>query len=307
MSGRDTMILDFRDPNGKPYVICTLISVAVMLAASVIFLIYLVVAAPSEAYVLTTGDEPIGIVYPLVCAAVFVLSLVLLVKDLAKRMKGCPEEEKDARFMRAPASKAGILFSITAFTSLAMVLFSYLIGEEITEDFISNMDTYEIMVSMMCAGPEEEFICRLLMIGLPVTLICLVKGHTNCAKYLFGGFGMSKAALVFLFISSVAFGLLHLGGWSIMKFPDTFISGMLFGYVYIQYGIHASIVMHSSFDLLASFDFFFDGAGTFPVVFMSILGIVLTVRSLLKIRTYIPENMLHEPFEGSLIEMWERD
>ena len=41
--------------------------------------------------------------------------------------------------------------------------------------------------------------------------------------------------------------------------------------------------------------------------FMSILGIVLTVRSLLKIRTYIPENMLHEPFEGSLIEMWEKD
>ena len=306
MSGRDTMILDFRDPNGKPYVICTLISVAVMLAASVISLIYLVIAAPGEANVLTTGDEPIGIVYPLVCAVVFVLSLVLLVKDLAKRMKGCPKGEQDARFMRAPVSKAGILFSITAFTSLAMVLFSHLIGEEITEDFISNMEDYEIMVSMMCAGPEEEFICRLLMIGLPVTLICLAKGHPKCAKYLFGGFGMSKAALVFLFISSVAFGLLHLGGWSIMKFPDTFISGMLFGYVYIQYGIHASIVMHSSFDLLASFDFFIDGAGTFPLVVMSILGIVLTMRSLLKIRTYIPKDMLHEPIEGSLIEMWER-
>ncbi len=296
----------FRDPNGKLYVICTFISVAIMLAASAISLVYLVAKAPDEAYVLTSGEEPMGIAYPLLCAAVFVVCLALTVKDLAKRMKGCPEGERDARFMRAPLSKAGMLFSITATTSLVIILFSDLIGEAITDDFIWKMTDYEMMVSMMCAGPEEEFISRVLIIGLPVTLICLAKGHPRCAKDLLGGFGMSRIALVFLVISSAIFALLHMSGWSIMKFPDTFISGMLFGYVYIQYGVHASIVMHSAFDLLASFDIFFDGAGTAPLILTALLGAVLLVRSLFKFRSYIPENTLHEPFDGNVIEMWGR-
>ena len=100
---------------------------------------------------------------------------------------------------------------------------------------------------------------------------------------------------------------MHLDGWSLMKFPDTFISGMLFGYVYIQYGIHASIVMHSAFDLLATYDMFYDGMGTHPMIVLSVLGAILLVRSLLKFREYIPENNLHEPFDGGLLEMWERD
>ena len=278
-----------------------------MLASSVISIAYLVAEAPGEAYILTSGEEPIGVAFPLFCAAVFVLCLILVVRDLAKRLRDCPRDERDARIMRTTASKAGMLFSVTAFTSLAMVLFSDLIGEGIADDFLGKMTDYEIMVSMMCAGPEEEFLCRVLMIGFPVALICVVKGRQKCAKNMLGGFGMSRTALVFLVISSVAFGLLHLDGWSIMKFPDTFISGMLFGYVYIQYGVHAVIVMHSSFDLLACFDFFIGGAGTVPLIITGALGFVLLIRSLFKFRSYIPENTLHEPFEGNLWEMWERD
>ncbi len=301
------MRTDLRDPDSRIYVACTMISVVIMLAASVISLVYLIAAAPEEAYILTSGDDSLGVAYPLICATVFVVCLVLLVKDLSKRMKDCPKDEKDARFMRAPLSKAGMLFSITAFTSLAIILISELIGEGISEDFLSEMTEYEMMVYMLCAGPEEEFICRVLLIGLPITLVCVLKGHPKCSKDLLGGFGMSRTALAFLVASSVVFGLLHLDGWSIMKFPDTFISGMLFGYVYIQYGVHASIVMHSAFDLLASFDIFIDGAGTVPLLVMFLLGMVLLARSLFKIRSYIPKNNLHKPFEGSLVEMWERD
>ncbi len=301
------MSVDLRDPDNKLYAACTLVSVAVMLAASVISLIYLVAAAPEEAYILTSSDDSLGVAYPLICAAVFVICLALLVRDLSKRMKGCPDDEKDARFMRAPISKAGMLFSITAFTSVAIVLLSDLIGQRITEDFLSELTEYEMMVYMMCAGPEEEFICRVLLIGLPVTLVCLLKGHQKCAKNMLGGFGMSRTALVFLILSSAVFGLMHLDGWSIMKFPDTFISGMLFGYVFIQYGVHATIVMHSAFDLLSCFDVFFDGAGTIPLLVMCVLGAVLAARSLFKMKSYIPKNNLHQPYEGSLREMWERD
>jgi hypothetical protein len=40
---------------------------------------------------------------------------------------------------------------------------------------------------------------------------------------------------------------------------------------------------------------------------MCVLGTVLAARSLFKMRSYVPNNSLNEPFEGSLREMWERD
>ena len=118
---------------------------------------------------------------------------------------------------------------------------------------------------------------------------------------------MSRTALFFLVVFSLVFGLMHLDGWTVMKVPQTFASGMMFGYVFIQYGAHASIVMHSTFDMMASFDYLMAGTGTVPLMFLTVVGLVLLVRSLFKIRSYIPDNNLHEPFEGNLIEMWERD
>ena len=297
---------DLRDPNCKLCVICTYVSVAVILAVSVISLAYFIALAPSEAHTLNEGTDPVGYETPIVCGIVYFVCLALLIRDFLRRMKGGPSEERDTRLMRAPLSKAGILMAITALTTFIVIGVAYLVGEAISESFLSKYSTYAVMALMISAGPEEEFLTRALCIGLPVFIVCLIK-HQGSAKDILGGFGMSKVALVFLVISSVIFGLLHLEGWSIMKFPDTFISGMLFGYVYIQYGIHASIVMHSAFDLLATYDMFYDGMGTYPLIVLSVLGAILLVRSLLKIREYIPENNLHEPFEGGLIEMWERD
>jgi hypothetical protein len=37
-----------------------------MMAASVISLAYLVAAAPGEAYILTSGDDSLGVTYPLI-------------------------------------------------------------------------------------------------------------------------------------------------------------------------------------------------------------------------------------------------
>jgi hypothetical protein len=60
------MSIDLRDPNNKLYVVCTRTSVAIMMAASVISLAYLVAAAPGEAYILTSGDDSLGVTYPLI-------------------------------------------------------------------------------------------------------------------------------------------------------------------------------------------------------------------------------------------------
>lgn len=301
------MRLDLRDPNGKIYVYCTWISVIAILATSVFIFCYLIVMAPSEGHTLSEGESAPGVAWTVICAAIFLVCLALLLKDFVGRLKGCPREECDPRFMRAPLSKAGILMAVTAFTTIVILLFSELIGEGISSDFMNDLPTYQLMAVMLIAGPEEELICRALLIGVPMALICLIARQKGVLKNILGGFGMSRAALVLLIISSVIFGLIHLDGWSIMKFPDTFISGMLFGYVYVQYGIHATIVMHSTFDMLASLDLLMEGAGTVPLIILSILGFVLLLRSLLRIREYIPKNNLNEPFEGGLLQMWERD
>ena len=208
--------------------------------------------------------------------------------------------------MRAPLSKAAVLTAITVLTSLVVIAISWLIGAAMSESFLSRMTNYQLLASMLVAGPLEEGLFRILPIGVPMFIICLVY-HKGSAKDILGGFGMSRAALVLIFISAVIFGIAHLDGWSIMKFPDTFISGILFGYVYVQYGAHTTIFMHSAFDMMVSYDIFFDGLGTVPMIVLSVLGVILLVRSLIDYRKYLPENNLHEPYEGGLLEMWENE
>ncbi len=299
--------MDLRDPNDKLYVCCTLISVILTMAAIVFSIVYLIVLAPIEADTLSEGEYAPGEVMTVVCGAIFILCLWRIIQDYRKRMRDCPPEERDARFMRAPLSKMGILMAITAFTTVSILLFSELIGMGVSGGPSGDMTDYCMIASMMCAGPEEEILCRAILIGVPIMVICAIKGHHGPLKYVLGGFGMSKVALILIIISAFVFGAMHLSDWSFMKFFDTFISGALFGYVYVQYGLHVTIVMHSAFDIMASLDILVDGLGTVPLIIMCILGIILFVRSLLKARSYIPDKVLNEPFDGNHVQMWERD
>ena len=297
---------DLRDPNNNIYVICTIIALAVTTIFTVASLVYFAVYAPSNLHELNEGPEATTVEGFLICLAVFLVCFYLLIRDFVKRMKGCPSEERDARFMRAPLSKAAVLTAITVLTSLVFVAISWLIGAAMSESFLSRMTNYQLLASMLVAGPLEEGLFRILPIGVPMFIICLVY-HKGSAKDILGGFGMSRAALVLIFISAVIFGIAHLDGWSIMKFPDTFISGILFGYAYVQYGAHTTIFMHSAFDMMVSYDIFYDGLGTVLMIVLAVLGVILLVRSLIDYRKYLPGNNLHEPYEGGLLEMWEKD
>lgn len=298
---------DLRDPNDRLYVYCTWALIAVTLAVTVIAVAYFIAYAPSEAYGLSEGEEPVGVALPIICGIVFVVCVYLLVRDLKDRLGNGPEEGRDVRFMRATLSKAGILLGVTTTFSMAFILLTELLGMGMSTDMMDGMNNYAIMASMMMAGPEEEFLCRILLIGIPMVIICAVMGFKGCLKYALGGFGMSRAALVLIVISAVIFALMHLDGWTIMKVPDTLITGLLFGYVFVQYGVHASIVMHSVFDMLACFDIFVDGMGTIPMIAVAVIGIPLVVRSVMKYRDYIPKNNMHESFEGNILQMWGRE
>ena len=297
---------NLRDPDDMLYVVCSAITAALILITSVVGVAYLLINAPSEAHVLDEGEDAVGSGLTVFCGIVFVICLALVIRDYIRLMRGCPPEERRHRYMRSAVGQSGTLFAVTAFFTIVVVGISYLIQAEISEDFIDKMSDYENIASMLIAGPMEEILCRMLLIGLPVAVVCAVKGRWS-AKDIMGGFGMSKVAAVFLFISAMVFGLMHLEGWSFMKFPDTFITGILFGYVFIERGLHVTIFVHSAFDMMSSMEIIFGEVGELPMLVCMALGAVLLVRSVFKAKSYIPENNLHERFEGGLLDMWDRE
>lgn len=134
-------MMDPRDPDCKLYVICTWISVAVLLGTCFVSLGYLIVFAPSEVHTLDEGRSPVGWQYPLICGIIFTACLAALVIDIRKRLARNPACRNSA-LMRAPLSKAGILFCLISLFSLIMIVFSDLIGESIDTDVVREQDPF---------------------------------------------------------------------------------------------------------------------------------------------------------------------
>jgi len=55
---------------------------------------------------------------------------------------------------------------------------------------------------------------------------------------------------VFLLFSALMFGLAHISLWDWYKVLPTFFSGLALGYLFLRYGIYASIMMHFFIDYL---------------------------------------------------------
>ena len=61
----------------------------------------------------------------------------------------------------------------------------------------------------------------------------------------FGIRGISLAEWIMIVVTSVAFGLVHIGGgWEVGKSISVFIDGLAFGLVYLLYGAQAPILLH---------------------------------------------------------------
>jgi len=71
-------------------------------------------------------------------------------------------------------------------------------------------------------------------------------------NYLLGGTGLSYAALFLIVFSSMIFGLAHIPLWGVWKSFQTFIMGLIFGYIFMKYGVYAAIALHFLADYLSS-------------------------------------------------------
>ena len=123
-------------------------------------------------------------------------------------------------------------------------------GMEVPE-WISEMTLGEMVFDMAEAAFIEEVAARMVIIGLHMALLALCYGKRDFLKYLLGGFGMSRVALILMIASTIIFAYAHVGSWGFAKFMPTLVGGFIMGYLYIRFGIHASIVFHFLTDYMS--------------------------------------------------------
>lgn len=116
-----------------------------------------------------------------------------------------------------------------------------------------DIDSPGTIYSLLFASVYEELICRLALIGVPCLAVALLLGRKEgWWRYLLGGAEYERWMFVFILFSAIMFGAAHLDNWGSWKFLPTFGFGILAGYLFVKYGLHASIAAHFINDFLVS-------------------------------------------------------
>ncbi|MCL2148879.1 MAG: CPBP family intramembrane metalloprotease, partial [Methanomassiliicoccaceae archaeon] len=166
-----------------------------------------------------------------------------------------------------------IFFCAYYFITIAFTLILSASGGDVTvPDFGDKVSQMFLMAE---ASVWEEVVTRLLLIGVPMAVISLaVTRKAESLKCLLGGFGMSTAAAVLIVLSAAVFGLAHYSGWDdqVWKVITTGVFGAALGYVFVRFGLYASILMHFIVNYISSFGW--AGAGDIgDLVVMTSIGI----------------------------------
>jgi hypothetical protein len=127
----------------------------------------------------------------------------------------------------------------------------------------------------MNAAVWEEVICRIALIGLPLMLLGIAKNEKGAWKGLLGGTGVNRFAIVLIFISSAIFSYGHLAGWDLFKMIPTFVTGLALGYLFVRYGVYASIMLHFLVNYMSSVSWVFDSLGADLMLSLFILSVVV--------------------------------
>jgi hypothetical protein len=120
---------------------------------------------------------------------------------------------------------------------------------------LKDLDSVVVaMFSLMNASVYEEFLCRICLLGLPIAIVSLIlrKKDVPAYRYLLGGFEYRRWMIVFVLFSAAIFAVGHLSGWGTWKIVPTFLFGLLTAYLFIKYGVYASISVHFLTDFLLS-------------------------------------------------------
>ncbi len=173
-------------------------------------------------------------------------------------------------------------------TSMLLIQLIYLVeglaGMDTDTSGVMALDVsgLALLLDYTFAGVWEEVIFRILPIGIPMMIVGLACRRKGWWRYLVGGFGMSKIAIVLIVISAVLFGYAHAGMWGLAKIIPMAAAGLFYGCLFVRFGVHATILMHFMNDCFVMLVEIFPGFSMLYVLlqFLGIFGLVLVLRKL---------------------------
>ena len=239
---------------------------------------------PMPIKIFTLSGNALGVYWILMVITIICCVGYGLYKFLISFSKGNTSTPENTGFFWGVNTSALMLF-----LTMAMVMVIMIAGIEEIENPLPS-DPLNLMFSTANAAVWEELTDRVLFIGLPMTLVSLAmcKG-TSALKCLLGGFGMSKFSLALIVISAVLFGASHFDLWDqYWKVLQTGIMGLLMGYVFVKFGLYATVIMHFFTNFMSSFDWMGMGGLGITVTFIIILaGFIVFIYLLTKMENPI--------------------
>lgn len=143
----------------------------------------------------------------------------------------------------------GLLFATLFFSVLVALLF-----RTTASDVPSTGTLQESLFLLANASVWEELIVRVLLIGLPLLLVDFLRRNRmyKWHSYLLGGgFKIGTPEAILVVVSAAIFGYAHYaGGWGAWKIIPASAGGLAFGYLFLRFGLAASIMLHFATDYL---------------------------------------------------------
>lgn len=158
---------------------------------------------------------------------------------------------KDGGVAHTPLFWTTICFAASVIITLGLNAIMTLMGSGITTPGdLPSGNNPEAMFLFAEAAVWEEVVSRVMYIGLPMLVAALLLKKEKCWRYLLGGFEMSRLAVVLIMISALVFAFAHMDSWGFSKVIPVFLGGVLFGYLFVRFGVYAGIIMHFLTDYL---------------------------------------------------------
>ncbi len=202
-------------------------------------------------------------------------------------------------YRKNPFQELSELYSLNIFFSLLVVYLMYILGYvPYTPPGLEKMPVWAQMLSFLHASVYEELIVRTVFLGIPVFLVYLLKGEKISPIRIFGGYGkITSVEAVFIVISAGIFAAAHVPAWNLWKVIPTFVGGLVLGYLYIRYGIYASIMLHFLTDFISvpmamhrEYQFLFG----LLMIILAIAGAVFFISYSIRVINYLSRNKKKE-------------
>jgi len=202
---------------------------------------------------------------------------------LVRALRGSARGEGVVALLRNPLSATIVVLGATLLATILLDLLQSSVG--VQTGGLSG-DPFLILVSLVIAPLIEEVGFRFFLIGVPLFAILLLirwpagaalrslwrpsaawDGVTDESSRSVAVPTLRSLVYLLMVLSSVLFGLAHFlsgAGWDIGKVSEAALDGLALAYLYVRYGLHASIIFHWAVDF-ASNAFAFYGQAAYGV------------------------------------------